>query len=267
MSELQQLENHWLACMASLGGGGTMTRVVGGLVVTNPQVAGSFANFLTLRGVAPERLDLTLEMAGAVLAGAGRPPALFLSPLAGAPGPLGDALRARGWRPQVRQVVLARDLPAPPAAVAPAVSVTEVVGAVALNLWGRTLVDAYEVNPVAGAAINQAWTALAAAPGDGARARFLVARLDGEPAGTGLSWTQGGITGLYCGAVLPAFRRRGVERATLVRRLELAALDRSSLALLQTEVASPVAHLCTAHLGFRAVYERELWLGPPVSCG
>jgi GNAT superfamily N-acetyltransferase len=257
--ELPTLDNHWLACMASLGGGGRTTRMIGGVVVTNPLVTGAFANFLTLRATDPDRLDMVLQLGEALLAGAGRRPAVWLSPLAGPVDRLADELRNRGWQERVRQVVLACPLPAPTFPEPPGVTVEE-AGAAELPLWGETLVEAYEVHPIIGLEIQAAWGALLKAPGEGSRAHLVLARLEGQPAGTGLSWTHGGITGLYCGAVLPNFRRRGVERATLLYRLVLAAHDGSRVTLLQTEIGSPVQHLCVERLGFQAAYERSLWL-------
>jgi hypothetical protein len=129
--------------------------------------------------------------------------------------------------------------------------------------WGKTLVEAYEVAPGPGAELAGAWGALLRSPGEGSWARGYLAHLDGQPAGTGLTWGQGEIAGLYCGAVLPTLRRRGVHRATVLRRLADALAAGSRLATLQTEVGSPVEQLCTSQLGFSLAYHRELW--SPVS--
>lgn len=256
MDEALALENHWLACMAAAGGGAGVTRTPGALVVVNPAVSGAAFNFIALRGAAPAGLERTLELGGALLAAEGRAPAVFLSPAAGDMARLTEALQAAGWQAILHQSVLTCTLPVE-SVLPPGVAVHE--GA-RLDLWAQTLVEAYEVEPVAGQAIASAWTALADAPGEAAAARFYLAEVEGRPAGTGLTWMRGGVAGLYCGAVLPAFRRRGVERATVLRRLADAALAGCYGALVQTETGSPVEHLCVDRLGFRVAYRRELWV-------
>lgn len=260
--DVQMLENHWLACMATLGGGGRVTRLGGAIVVVNPQTPGMFANFISLRGVDPDRLEPVLEMGAALLAGESRLPALFLSPAAGNADELSDRLTGLGWRRLVRQAVLARSLPLKEAIpVSEAVTVSE-IGPEQLPVWERVLARGYEAAPGVGEEVAAAWGTLLEQPGDCAAARYYLASLDGEPAGTGLTWLRGETAGLYCGAVLPALRRRGVERATLVRRLQDAAASGAYLALLQTDSGSPVEHLCLSHLGFQTAYHRDLWALP-----
>lgn len=259
MHDPHSLENHWLACMASAGGGGRLTRLPGAVVLSNPHVGSTLWNFIALRGAVASQLEPLLAMAGALLAEHGRPPAIFLSPAAGDMERIAAALRDRGWRRAVEQVVLITDLPSALNETESEVIVEE-IDATALQRWGETLVEAYEVEPRAGQAIAEAWTSLFGHPGEGSQVAYYLARLAGQPVGTGLTWSQGEIAGLYCGAVLPAFRRRGVERATLARRLNDAARKGSRLAMLQTEVGSPVEHLCLARLGFRVAYHRELWV-------
>ena len=256
----QRLENHWLACMAAAGGGGRVTRLEGAVVVANPRVGGTSLNFATLRAASPERLPITLDMAGGLLAGYGRPPAVFLSPLAGEEPALKAVLEASGWRRALVQSVLAVPLPlAAVPSISEAVQVKE-IGQAQLPLWQRTLVNAYEVAPPAGAQVRAAWSSLLRQPGEGAQARYYLAFCEGKPVATGLSWSQGEIGGLYCGAVLAPWRRQGIERATLLRRLNDLAAEGRHLATLQTDANSPVEHLCRDRFGFELVYRRELWL-------
>lgn len=255
----ERLENHGVACMAAAGGGARVTRLGGAMLVVNPHVAGSAFNFISLRRCDPQRLDAILEMGSALLAGEGRPPALLLAPVAGDMKALGAALQSLGWRCKARQVVLVRNLHQMSLVEEAGPLVTK-VGEADLPRWGETLTRAYEVDPVAGEAIRTGWSALLRNPGDGCKAGFYLAWWDGETVGTGLYWGQGEIAGLYCGAVLPTHRKRGVERATLVRRLADAARAGFSWATLQTEQGSPVEHLCVDRLGFEMAYERELWL-------
>ena len=252
MPDPLSLENHWLTCMASVRGG-RLSRIIGGLVVANSDFGGAAFNFITLRSVATDCLEGALEAGQALLAEHGRPPVVYLSPLAGDTAALGEQLEHLGWRRRLRQVVLARGtahLPTHSPHPALTLSTSE------LKVWGATLIQAYEIEPRAGRELAAAWSSLS--QGDGI-ATYYLAHMEGKPVGTGLLWRQGGLAGLYCGAVLPAFRRRGVERATLVQRLHDAAAD-AHTALLQTEAGSPVEHLCVQRLGFDPAYAREIWL-------
>lgn len=263
MTEPLLLENHWLACMASIGGGARVSRAPGALVVTHPTVAGLSFNFIWLRGTEPGRLTNTLDAGSALLSEAGRPPALFLAPPAGDAAALAERLQTLGWKQAVRQVVLTRDLPGSPLPSPDERVAVEEVGAEALPLWADTLVRAYEVNPLAAEDLSLGWGSLCHQPGEAARARFYLASLAGRAAGTGLLWTRAEMAGLYCGAVMPDLRRHGVWRSTMIRRLTDARESGCHLALLQTEAQSPVHQLCLDQLGFRLAYYRELWA--PVS--
>ncbi|HLN60172.1 MAG TPA: GNAT family N-acetyltransferase [Symbiobacteriaceae bacterium] len=255
-----RLENHWLTGMATAGGGGRTTRLPGAIAVANPQLAGTTFSFIALRSATPDHLADTLEMGSALLAAEGRAPLVCLSPLAGDVPTLTAGLESLGWKQVAAQVVLIRPLPGPDLpAPRPDVQVGQ-VEAGDLPAWGETLVEAYEVEPIAGEAIAAGWTSLAAAHGDDGEAQFYLARLEGKPAGTGLTWLRAGLAGLYCGAVLPAVRRRGVERATLLRRLTDAAAKGAEGAYLQTEVGSPVEQLCRTRLNFAVSHTRTLWI-------
>lgn len=256
MWDLESLEAHWLACMASAGGGGRVTRLGEAAVLSNPVSPVTMLNCMLLRNAAPERLEALLDVGRVVLAAQERPPALFLSPLSGDLPALEQRLTGLGWRQALRQTVLVRslepDLPEPDPA-APVVTETN-----DLERWGRLLVEAYEVPAPLGEGIRAAWTNLT---GD---ARHYLAWLDDRPVGTALTWQQGPVAGLYAGAVLPLFRRRGAERATLLHRLAEARRHGALLATLQTETGSPVEHLCRNRLAFRRAYERSLWVPIPL---
>jgi len=270
MEQHLRLENHWLACMAAAGGGARVTRFVGGLVVANPRVAGLAFNFIALRGVQPERLPAALDIGGTLLAACGRPPAVFLSPAAGDMAQLSHTLAEFGWKRLVLQSVLVRSLSmtdqfAAHSGTASSEIAVEPVPPERASLWSRTLVDAYEVDPITAESLTEAWEGLLRAPGDGGHALGCLATLGGRPAGTGLLWWQGDIAGLYCGAVMPDLRRRGIHRATVQFRLAAAAAAECTIATLQTEAGSPVERLCTGELGFSVAYQRELWA--PVQSG
>ncbi|MFZ5822913.1 MAG: hypothetical protein ACOY94_01010 [Bacillota bacterium] len=252
MWDVESLEAHWLACMASAGGGGQVTRLAGATVLANPVSPLTMLNCILLRNTPPGRLEALLEVGRVVLAARERPPALFLSPLSGDVAALEQRLTELGWRPALRQTVLVRPLdlvlPEPDPGL-PAVTVTT-----DLERWGRLLAEAYEVPDPLSGGLRAAWTNLAG------EARHYLAWLDDRPIGTGLAWRQGPIVGLYAGAVLPAYRRRGAERATLLRRLADGRRGGGLVATLQTEADSPVERLCRFQLSFRPAYERSLWL-------
>jgi len=252
MWDLQALEGHWLSCMASAAGGGQVLRLAGATVLANPRSGLTMLNCMLFKGVSPDRLDPLLEVGRIALAAHSRPPALFLSPLSGDLPQLEGALVERGWRPALRQAVLVRDLatalPEVPEG-APAAAVTS-----DLKRWGELLAEAYEVPLALSEDLRTAWT------GMGDQARHYLTYLEGQPIGTGLTWQQGAIAGLYAGAVLPGFRRRGAERASLLQRMGDARRNGAQTALLQTEAGSPVEQLCLGQLGFQRAYERSLWL-------
>ncbi|MFZ5815153.1 MAG: GNAT family N-acetyltransferase [Bacillota bacterium] len=250
MWDAEMLEAHWLACMASAGGGGRVVRLGGVTVLTNPASPITMLNCLLLKGVRADRLEPLLEAGRLVLAAGEQPPALFLSPLSGDLPALRARLEALGWQRRLSQAVLVRPLDEPLPALSSEVAVAETADR---ESWGRLLVEAYGMPPPLGEPLRNAWTGLAG------EARFYLAHLEGRPVGTGLSWRQGPVTGLYAGAVLPAWRRRGVERASLLRRMADARREGALLATLQTEAGSPVEHLARNRLGFTLAYERELW--------
>lgn len=263
MEQYLRLENHWLACMASVGGGARITRMVGGMVVANPLIPGLAFNFIALRGVQPERLAAALDIGGTLLAACERPPAVFLSPFGGNMSQLGLTLAELGWQRRVRQSVLVRSLspadPPVPGRASPSDITVEPVTPDLIPLWSQTLVNAYGVDPITAGHLAEAWGGLLRYPGEGAWSLGCLARLGGRPAGTGLLWRQGDIAGLYCGAVTPELRRKGVHRATFQFRLAAAVAAGCPTVTLQTEAGSSVEQFATIELGFTVAYYRELW--------
>jgi len=93
------------------------------------------------------------------------------------------------------------------------------------------------------------------------RAVSLIARIDGEPAGTGLLWLTPGVAGLYSGSVLPAFRGRGIQSAVIAERVRLGLLRRRRIFTSQTEGDDPSAH--NLHdMGFRTLYRAAYFTRP-----
>jgi ribosomal protein S18 acetylase RimI-like enzyme len=89
----------------------------------------------------------------------------------------------------------------------------------------------------------------------------FLARLDGEVAGAAGCATRDGVTALFGASVLPAFRRRGLQQALLVARLERGRERGSTLA---TVVASPglTTERNASRLRFRMAYARAVLEGP-----
>jgi GNAT superfamily N-acetyltransferase len=83
------------------------------------------------------------------------------------------------------------------------------------------------------------------------RKRFLLARLDGEPAGAGWATVYDDGVFLNGGAVAPSFRGRGVYRALLAARLELA--RRAGVAGVAVQARQDTSAPILARLGFSEV--------------
>jgi GNAT superfamily N-acetyltransferase len=96
---------------------------------------------------------------------------------------------------------------------------------------------------------------------------LVVASLDGEDAGVAGFSISGETALLNHGAVLPAFRRRGVHQALLAARLALAHERGATGALLKTVADSPVersaAKLGLARTGLRRRVYRDIPEPPP----
>jgi N-acetylglutamate synthase-like GNAT family acetyltransferase len=96
-----------------------------------------------------------------------------------------------------------------------------------------------------------------------ANARPYLAFIDGQPVGGGGMFLDGDTAELGGTSVLPDFRRRGVQTALVQRRLEDAAAQRVTLAMLLTIPGSDSQHNLE-RMGFRVMYskavvKREEW--------
>jgi GNAT superfamily N-acetyltransferase len=141
------------------------------------------------------------------------------------------------------------------AAAPPGVSVEQAHGEDALREWAVLFSAAHDAPPSAG----QSWV-------EAARRRDFrelpwsswIARLDGEPAGLGLSFVAGDAVGLYAIGTLPQARRRGVGTAlTLVPMLEA----RSSGAEIAILHSTPDGEKLYPRLGFRELCRVSRFLG------
>lgn len=258
MDLIHRLENHWLGLIASAGITARLTRFLGGAAVTNTGLAAPFLNGATLPWPPPttEALPAWLEAGAALMAAAGRPPLCYV------PHPSDQAgcdLSRFKWRRIHRQVVLYTRLPHGGGWAPPGVSVRAITRGDRRD-WGDLLLDAYELSRSAGAEIQKGWLSLLSLEGSGTHSQGYVATIAGQSVATAMLYVQGDLAGLYCGAVLPEFRRRGVERATILHRLAEAERQGAAISYLQTEAGSPVEHLCLRHLGFEEAYRREVWV-------
>lgn len=278
---IKRLDGHFLAAMAAAGGGGQTVRLAGALTVVNPRVRSTALNFMTLRETDPDHLTETLRQGAAILAGHGRPPAAYLTPLSGNVPALRKRLGALRWRRHTTVSVLCaplgceaasgvNDTPVVQAEAGPRAGESgppqgdrvriEQIGPDGLQRWLDVLTEGYEAMPDAAIQVRAAWSTLMAQPGDGATACYYLGYVGERAVGTGLLWQQGMIAGLYCGAVAPAYRRRGIGTALLARRIAAAAQNGAALVTLQTESGSLVERVCTSTLGFQTAYQMELWL-------
>jgi ribosomal protein S18 acetylase RimI-like enzyme len=117
------------------------------------------------------------------------------------PHPTPD-LRAAGLRLMGHPPFMVRPAggtaPAPP----PGVTVAEVRDPDTLAEWDAVLAAGFSMP------VSPAPPALL-----GGSARFWLARVDGEPVATALSWTGHGVVNIEAVATLPAHRRRGIGAA------------------------------------------------------
>jgi GNAT superfamily N-acetyltransferase len=141
------------------------------------------------------------------------------------------------------------------AASPPGVSVEEAHGETALGEWARLFAAAHDAPPPAG----ESWVEAAR------RLEFRnlpwthwIARLDGDPAGLGLSFLAEDAVGLYAIGTLPQARRRGVGTAlTLVPMLEARAAG-ATIAILHS---TPDGEKLYPRLGFAELCRVSRFLG------
>lgn len=89
----------------------------------------------------------------------------------------------------------------------------------------------------------------------------LIARIDGQAAGTGTLWCSPRVGGLYSGSVLTAFRGRGIQLALIAERVRLGHERRRRIFTSQTAGDDASAHNLR-DMGFRLLY-RSLYFTRP----
>ena len=86
----------------------------------------------------------------------------------------------------------------------------------------------------------------------------FIARVDGEPAGTGMLVLTDRVGGLYSGSVLPAFRGRGLQHQLIAARVREGLRLGRRIFVSQTEGDNASAHNLQG-AGFRALYRADWW--------
>lgn len=92
-------------------------------------------------------------------------------------------------------------------------------------------------------------------------AASFLAYVDGELAGGGVVSAHEKVGGLFGASTLPAFRRRGVQRALLAARIQWAVAQGCDLAVTITQNGS-VSHRNMERFGFRIAYTRTKLFRP-----
>lgn len=187
----------------------------------------------------------------------GERPLLALTPLAHPS--LIRLLEQAGWVPSAFENVLVREIEAgeslapPPAGVEIRLART----GEERELWAVLVANGFSAPEDPSAADMRLGHAAVTAP-DG---RFLIAYVDGRPAGTGELHLDEGIGWLTADTTLPQFRRRGVQGALQRARLELVRDAGCRLALTEAMPGS-ASQRNMERLGFRIVYTRVELLAP-----
>jgi GNAT superfamily N-acetyltransferase len=137
----------------------------------------------------------------------------------------------------------------------------EQVGHSQIDLWTLTVSQGFaEKRPVV-PEIVEVMKMFALSPG----VESYLARVDGKVAGGATLAIRDGVAGLFGASTLPAFRRRGVQRALLQARLARAAEAGCDLAVCLAQPGS-TSQRNIVRRGFTVLYtrvkfERELELG------
>lgn len=134
---------------------------------------------------------------------------------------------------------------------------TQAVNATTATAWATTLLDGFEYTDRADRERVDIWNQmLLTLP----NLTALVAVLDGKPVGAASVLVMGAVAMLGGAATLPAFRRRGVQRALIEARLTVATRAGCELAVVTADPGSSSGrnaertgfHLVCNHVGLRA---------------
>ncbi|MDQ3938806.1 MAG: GNAT family N-acetyltransferase [Chloroflexota bacterium] len=106
------------------------------------------------------------------------------------------------------------------------------------------------------AAGSSPWPAVAAGLVEHPHAHLLLAEIDGQPVGAGMLYVSRRTGWLRAGAVVPAARGRGIQRALIAARVRLALEQRCELVGSTAELGS-VSARNLGRMGFRQIGRRE----------
>ena len=224
-------------------------------------VGGSPMNKVLGLGLGVAATDRDLDGIEAFYGSRGAPVQIEVCPLAVADLPA--RLIRRGYLLQAFENVLARPVPSSPLAAAggdPRVTVT--ASREDDEVWLRVVSEGFS-HPETAAGEETSYPA-GVPPIDEVMRQFFhpaVARYigwtGGEPAGGGAAFASGGALGIFGTSTRPAYRRRGVQRALVVRALN-DGVGRASLAFATTEPGS-TSQRTFERLGFRVLYTRAIF--------
>lgn len=173
------------------------------------------------------------------------------------------ALVDRGYALRGFENVLGLDLRAGAAVPCAGIDVAE-VDATALD-WNATMIDGFAAADGTGAVADQLTRdAVAEGFADIARAvelRRYVARIDGIVVGAAAARYGSGVAQLCGATTLPAFRRRGVQRALFEHRLAAARAEGCDVAVVTTAPGSQ-SQANAARRGFALLYARAVLVRP-----
>ncbi|MFZ0646239.1 MAG: GNAT family N-acetyltransferase [Candidatus Acidiferrales bacterium] len=199
-------------------------------------------------------VDEALDALGEFFRSRNAPAALELCPLIEMS--FYERLAARGYKLlEVSDVLLLDDIAqalvaAPPAAL-PGVTIRAATRDES-KLWTQTVAQGFAEHFPVTQAILDVMEGFCHRSGP---CSFLLAFVDGEPAGGGVVSAHQGVAGLFGASTLPAFRRRGVQSALLSARLAWAREQGCDLAV---SIAQPgsISHRNIERFGFRVAYTR-----------
>lgn len=127
------------------------------------------------------------------------------------------------------------------------------------DLWVDLLLDAFAIPGPLRPPLAAAWAGARGRLAPGERLELFLAEVNGHPAGTGALFVDAqGVAGLYGGAVLPRYRRRGLGGALVGQRLAAAFRAGATRTLTQTRPGGPTERAWRRQ-GGHGLYSLQIW--------
>lgn len=234
--------------------GGTVERIAGATALRWPAVPIVLFNHIV--GLGNEKCpdDDEIDRLLALYRDQGLPCYVQLSPLANG-AELGKRLAARGLEQHPSWAVMALTPDRQERTEKnPEISV-ELVDESNRDDFIRTLLDAFELKPP----VDDLIVATFNQPD----VHGFLARVDGEPAGTGQIVIREGVGGLFSGGVLDNFRRRGIHGALISARINFCLERGVDLLYSETEEVGNQSSRDLTRFGFYEAYQHVNWSLPP----